>query len=192
MCMFGTNVTGKGLNKKPPGILCNCPGILQKLNRQCDGKHFHVPLMGGVAHHAQKYPPAFCKAVIYGYGLRQQLRTDEAMQQFAAHLPEEIAGVRGHAGCEEATTFLQHQFTTRKGVIITLDYSQCYDRLQVAVATLFLQQLGWPEALVAQLLQVWSTTRFLEFEQHVHPETLQGRGIPQGCPIAPICLSSSR
>ena len=113
-----------------------------------------------------------------------------AMKQFAAHLPEEIAGVRGHAGCEEATTFLQHQFTTRKGVIITLDYSQCYDRLQVAVATLFLQQLGWPEALVAQLLQVWSTTRFLEFEQHVHPETLQGRGIPQGCPIAPICLSS--
>ena len=114
------------------------------------------------------------------------------MQQFAAHLPEEIAGVRGHAGCEEATTFLQHQFTTRKGVIITFEYSQCYDRLQVAVATLFLQQLGWPEALVAQLLQVWSTTRFLEFEQHVHPETLQGRGIPQGCPIAPICLSSSR
>ena len=112
------------------------------------------------------------------------------MQQFAAHLPEEIAGVRGHAGCEEATTFLQHQFTTRKGVIITLDYSQCYDRLQVAVATLSLQQLGWPEALVAQLLQVWSTTRFLEFEHHVHPETLQGRGIPQGCPIAPICLSS--
>ena len=112
------------------------------------------------------------------------------MQQFSAHLPEEIAGVRGHAGCEEATTFLQHQFTTRKGVIITLDYSQCYDRLQVAVATLFLQQLGWPEALVAQLLQVWSTTRFLEFNHRVHPETLQGQGIPQGCPIAPICLSS--
>ena len=76
MCMFGMNVTGEGLNKKPTGILCNCPGILQMLDRQCDGKHFHVPLMGGIAHRAQKYPPAFCKAVVRG--LQQQLRTDEA------------------------------------------------------------------------------------------------------------------
>ena len=92
-----------------------------------------------------------------------------ACREFASLLPKEIVGVHGHAGCEEATTYLQQQFTARKGVIVTLDYSQCYDRLQVDVATQFLQQLGWPEALVSQLQQVWKTTQ---------------------CPIAPICLSS--
>ena len=45
MCMFGLNVTGDGLNKKPTGILSNCPGIVKKLNLQCDGTHFHVPLI---------------------------------------------------------------------------------------------------------------------------------------------------
>ena len=98
--------------------------------------------------------------------------------------------MRGHAGCEEAATHLQQQFTTRKGVIVTLDYSQCYDRLQVGVATQLLRQMGWPAALVAQMQQVWNTNRYLQFEKHVHPRVLQGKGIPQGCPLAPLCLAT--
>ena len=74
MCMFGMNVDGTGLNRKPTGIVSNCPGILRHLDVRCDGTHFHTPLVGGKAKHAQVYPTEFCKAILLG--LYEQLLED--------------------------------------------------------------------------------------------------------------------
>lgn len=104
-------------------------------------------------------------------------------------LPEEIAGVHNHDGCEAAATYLQQQLITTSGVCVSLDYSQCYDRLRIPLVTQFLHMIGWPPTVVTILQQVWPTQRHIEFDRHVHPERLTGMGVPQGCPFAPMALA---
>lgn len=53
----------------------------------------------------------------------------------------------------------------------------------------FLERIGWPSALVSQMRQVWSTSRFIEYDGHVHSEILKSNGVPQGCPLAPLTLA---
>ena len=110
-------------------------------------------------------------------------------QQFAQRLPQEVAGLHQHEGAEEAASVLQQHLCLEKGTLITLDYSQCYDRMDVLASTLFLNNIQWPAALVSQMRQVWQTQRFLEFDGHVHPTLLQSSGVPQGCPLAPLTLA---
>lgn len=50
MCAFGMQVTPEGLNKKPTGILTNSPEIAAAVSKTCTKDHFHVPLLGGLAH----------------------------------------------------------------------------------------------------------------------------------------------
>eukprot|EP00438_Fugacium_kawagutii_P024002 Skav207430 [mRNA] locus=scaffold1798:50686:54459:+ [translate_table: standard] len=109
--------------------------------------------------------------------------------QFAQALPPEIAGVAQHEGCEEAACFLQQQFNVRRGILMSLDFSQCYDRMQIPLVTNFLQQVGWPPPLIAHMQSVWRCCRFLEFDGHVHPQSLISLGVPQGCPLAPLALA---
>lgn len=109
--------------------------------------------------------------------------------QFAQALPAQIAGVAQHEGCEQAACFLQQQLNVRQGILMSLDFSQCYDRMQIPLMTNFLQQVGWPPPLIAHMQQVWHCARFLEFDGHVHPQALASLGVPQGCPLAPLALA---
>ena len=110
-------------------------------------------------------------------------------QQFAQQLPQEVAGLHQHEGAEEAASVLQQHLVQEKGTLISLDYSQCYDRMDVQASTMFLSNIQWPAALISQMQQVWHTQRFLEFDGHIHPTLLQSSGIPQGCPLAPLTLA---
>ena len=74
MCMFGMNVSGEGLNRKPTGVATNCPGIAKELAVECDGTHFHCPTISGKPKLAQVYPPKFCTAILRG--LQHQLVED--------------------------------------------------------------------------------------------------------------------
>eukprot|EP00438_Fugacium_kawagutii_P009490 Skav200300 [mRNA] locus=scaffold4329:63051:67384:+ [translate_table: standard] len=113
----------------------------------------------------------------------------EQFKAFAEALPAEIAGVYNHDGSEAAASFLQQQLVITKGVCVSLDYSQCYDRLRIPLTTQFLEKIGWPHEVIAILQQVWPTQRHIEFDKHVHPHTLAGSGVPQGCPFAPMALA---
>eukprot|EP00438_Fugacium_kawagutii_P016756 Skav230337 [mRNA] locus=scaffold920:102804:109101:- [translate_table: standard] len=113
----------------------------------------------------------------------------EQFKAFAEALPAEIAGVYNHDGSEAAASFLQQQLVITKGVCVSLDYSQCYDRLRIPLTTQFLEKIGWPHQVIAILQQVWPTQRHIEFDKHVHPHTLTGSGVPQGCPFAPMALA---
>lgn len=77
MCMFGMNVNGQGLNKKPTGILTNCASIAKKLARRCDHRHFHVPVVNGLPKKAQVYPEEFCRAIVQG--LQEECRKEKAV-----------------------------------------------------------------------------------------------------------------
>ena len=89
MCMFGMNVSGKGLNKKPTSLLMNSEEMEKALSKTCDKRHFHVPTVCGLPAKAQEYPPAFCKAVIKG--LRNQLVKDGgSCERFISVLTGEI------------------------------------------------------------------------------------------------------
>ena len=52
-----------------------------------------------------------------------------------------------------------------------------------------LKRIQWPAPLLAQMAAVWKTERFIEFDHHVHPQTLISNGVPQGCPLAPLTLA---
>ena len=113
-----------------------------------------------------------------------------AFQHFAQSLPEEIAGVYQHEGSEEAATVLQQKLALKQGVLVSLDYSQCYDRMNIHATFDFLESIRWPQPLIQQLRQVWQTKRLLEYDGQVHPEILVSSGVPQGCPIAPLTLAT--
>ena len=108
---------------------------------------------------------------------------------FAASLPDVISGVHNHEGGEEAASKLQQELVMSKGTCVSLDYSQCYDRLRISLTTSYLAQIGWPQEVVKALQQIWPIIRHLEFDKHVHPEVLTGCGVPQGCPFAPMALA---
>ena len=113
-----------------------------------------------------------------------------AFQHFAQSLPEEIVGVYQHEGSEEAATALQQKLALKQGVLVSLDYSQCYDRMNIHATFDFLESIRWPQPLIQQLRQVWQTKRLLEYDGQVHPEILVSSGVPQGCPIAPLTLAT--
>ena len=75
MCMFGLNVDGNGLNKKSTGLLTNSKYIAKSMQKICDGSHFHVPLLHGLAHRAQRYPYKFCRQIVRG--AVQQMMNDK-------------------------------------------------------------------------------------------------------------------
>eukprot|EP00913_Durusdinium_trenchii_P026417 g24785.t1 len=75
MCMFGLNVHGMGLNKKPTKLMIDSEEMRKGLERRCDKKHFHVPTLCGLPKKAQKYPQEFCLEVLKS--LKKQIRRDE-------------------------------------------------------------------------------------------------------------------
>ena len=109
MCMFGLQVRGLGLNRKPTGLMTNGEEIARQLSRTCDGGHLHVPLLNGKALEAQRYTPQFCEAVVKG--LVKQCRADEvfssgghiwvASEDLEDALDEEIEGEDERRPAEE-------------------------------------------------------------------------------------------
>ena len=74
MCAHGMAVTHEGFNRKPTGIMSNSQRVLREVCLRCPGNHRHVPLIGGLAHKAQRYPEGFCEAIIRG--LKRQMKED--------------------------------------------------------------------------------------------------------------------
>ena len=112
-----------------------------------------------------------------------------AFQQFAERLPKEIAGVYQHEGSEEAATVLQQKLAINKWVLVSLDYSQCYDRVDIDATLGFLDRTKWPKPLLQQIEQVWKTKRFLEYKGHVHPEKCSpAPGYLKVAPLRPLPL----
>ena len=70
-CMFDQQVINRngqieGLAKKRTRFLTNSKHIADELNRQCDGSHSHVQLVGGRAAQTAKYTVKMCQAICRG------------------------------------------------------------------------------------------------------------------------------
>ena len=65
-CMFGLNDGNGNLHRKPWRFRCSKPGMLNPLQRQCDGTHPHAPVIGGqLARRTALYSPELCRAVCH-------------------------------------------------------------------------------------------------------------------------------
>ena len=80
-CQFGLETHIKSVHgergpaKKPTGFMTNAHCIAESLARVCPGDHKHIPLMGGRADAAAKYPMGLCRAICGG--LVKQLKYDK-------------------------------------------------------------------------------------------------------------------
>ena len=111
-------------------------------------------------------------------------------QWLAKQVAPEVCGLADRAGCEESGAMLQDHLVKVKGVLVSLDYSQCFDRLDPAATALLLQELHWPSSLVNAMLAVWGKGhRWIQWGGHTHPVPLKCQAAPQGCPLAPAILS---
>ena len=72
-CQYGLAVQGEALNKKPTDFLTNGENTALALSRRCPGGHEHVPLIGGIAKFAQRYPRGLCSAMLNG-GIKDVLQ----------------------------------------------------------------------------------------------------------------------
>ena len=77
MCAFGLKVVPEGFSRKPTTLLTNSEEIAKQVGRKCNGRHFHVPLLHGLAKKAQQYTPQFCKAIVCG--LKRQIVVDQEL-----------------------------------------------------------------------------------------------------------------
>ena len=57
----------RGLVKKPTGFMTSSRCVAAQLERQCNGQHDHVHLVGERASSAQVHPQPFCEAVFQGF-----------------------------------------------------------------------------------------------------------------------------
>ena len=104
--------------------------------------------------------------------------------------PREGATIGGKyaTGAEEAAADLYQEMLER-GFGATVDYSQCFDRVNAAVTVEAMRGLGFPGGLCATLGEVWQNQeRFLTWDQHTHREALEASCLPQGDPISPFAL----
>ena len=82
-CCFGMRVTRgttTGLAKKATGFTTNCPALVHRLSKRCDGSHEHLQLIGGIAWQAAVYPPRLVMAVLQG--LADHLRGQGSLDSF--------------------------------------------------------------------------------------------------------------
>ena len=105
-----------------------------------------------------------------------------------SNLPTEIGSRAGAAGAEDLASELQDALVCNGGFLASLDYAQCYDRMQGDAATAALEQLGWPGELCRLMRQAWVHDRFVSWDQHTSSDVLKASAVPQGCPLAPVTL----
>eukprot|EP00973_Karenia_brevis_P012291 1668428-Karenia_brevis.AAC.1 len=84
MCCFGMETTrlddsGTVLVAKPTRFLTNAEELLKVIHRRCQGGHEHGRLISGRARGAAIYPPALCKAVVYG--AKRQIAQDQRKRE---------------------------------------------------------------------------------------------------------------
>ena len=88
-CMFNLRDVYSGLrHRKPTGIMTNCEEIKKRVEKRCNGKHDHEPVMGSVktkhgwkrrSELAQRYPKQLVNAILEGYLEWKRNRQTETM-----------------------------------------------------------------------------------------------------------------
>ena len=85
-CMFGQQVRGQdgtwGPARKRTGFMSNSPGIISAVSRDCNQRHQHVRLIGGIARQAAHYPLRLVLAILTGFV--RDLRAQGVLMSVAA------------------------------------------------------------------------------------------------------------
>lgn len=84
---------------------------------------------------------------------------------------------------------LQDSLANSKGILVSLDYKQAFDRMNAVTSPSFLNQIGIPGSITSLIQDVWQTQRVVQYGTAIHPQMLHSVCAPQGCPLAPITLA---
>ena len=97
-CMYGLVTNGVGGRETPAQkktkFMTNSPCIAKELQRKCDGKHVHQPLIGGRAAGAARYPRELCRAICQGL-MEEMRRVKEGLKKVLAVKPGDEVGENG-------------------------------------------------------------------------------------------------
>ena len=98
---------------------------------------------------------------------------------------------KGSASAETCAARLQNAFAKQGGFLATMDWSAAYDRMRPAVSSAVFTQLGLPLPIARLIMEAWGNQqRWVSWAGYTHPQQLfAGSATPQGCPLAPFCLS---
>ena len=114
------------------------------------------------------------------------------LQDWASrHFHPSVSFGAGSASAEVSAARLQDAFARKGGYLATMDWSSAYDRMRPSISAAAFRQLGLPEPLAKLVLEAWSNqARWVSWAGHTRQtELLASSATPQGCPLAPFCLS---
>lgn len=115
-----------------------------------------------------------------------------AIQEWAQrNLDSTVSHGSGASGAEDLADTLQDLFSTSKtGVLTTLDWPQAFDFTNPQVTVAALEAFGVAPQLLRVLRIAWlHQNRFVCYGDHVHPQKLHNRAMPQGCPLSPLMMA---
>ena len=116
----------------------------------------------------------------------------QQLQDWASkYFHSSVAFGKGSVSAEGSAARLQDAFARTGGFLATMDWSAAYGRMKPNITAEVFRLLGLPEPLAKLILEAWgSQVRWVSWEGHVHPNPLfAASATPQGCPLAPFCLS---
>ena len=118
-------------------------------------------------------------------------KNDQLQRWAARHFHHSVVFGKGSASAETCAARLQNAFAKQGGFLATMDWSAAYDRMRPAVSSAVFTQLGLPLPIARLTMEAWGNQqRWVSWAGHTHPQQLfAGSATPQGCPLAPFCLS---
>ena len=89
-------------------------------------------------------------------------------------LPHEAHGGIPGRGIDTAVSSLEEAFQKRSSILVTMDYSKCFDMVAPRLALKTLEAAGFPDVWFAMLSHVWlDQHRWLQLGQNFLPQALQ-------------------
>ena len=98
-------------------------------------------------------------------------------------------GIQGKSVAHAVDRLLQDFEKRQGGVLLSLDFSKCFDTVDPRIGIKCLEYLGCPKEILFALTSVWSQERWLCFRRDCLPQPVQvDTSIPQGDAISPLTL----
>ena len=106
-----------------------------------------------------------------------------------AYVPDFFGGIQGREA-PAAVRALEAAYDDEHAIMLSLEYSKCFDHVLPEVAIINLERLGRPKAFSQLLRWVWPMQRrWLQFGKITATSpALVSTSVPQGCPAAPLAL----
>ena len=106
-------------------------------------------------------------------------------------LPQQSHGGIAQRGVDTAIASLENRFHANKGILVTMDYTKCFDMVDPQLAVQVLEAAGFPSTWANMLRHVWASQhRWLQLgkDSLATPVSVE-QSMPQGDAFSPLALN---